>query len=158
MKNKKLTTMACLAAVLAMAPGVFAAPQDTEEVIRALQNVPPPELPAKAAAVVNSAARENRGAVAATVLQVVSQTQPASAGAVRNALLSSGVIPAPKSPTATIPVTPVGPRNDGTPNPPNEHSRFAIAPPHGGNPPGLNGQPGRHSPPPFVDYSKPRGF
>jgi hypothetical protein len=159
MKTKTTTTvLACLAAALVTAPGAFAAPKDIEEVIRALQNVPPPELPAKAAAVVNSAARENRSAVATTVLQVVSQTQPASAGAVRNALVSSGVIPAPKSPTAAAPVTPIGPRNDGTPNTPNEHSRFAIAPPHGGNPPGLNGQPGRHSPPPFVDYSKPRGF
>ena len=158
MKTKTTTVLACLAAALMAAPSVFAAPKDIEEVIRALQNVPPPELPAKAAAVVNSAARENRSAVATTVLQVVTQTQPASAGAVRNALLSSGVIPAPKSPTAVTPVTPVGLRNDKIPNTPNEHSRFAIAPPHGGNPPGLNGQPGRHSPPPFVDYSKPRGF
>ena len=158
MKTKVLTALACLAAALLTAPGLSAAPKDIEEVIRALQNVPPPELPAKAAAVVNSVSRENRSAVATTVLQVVTQSQPASAGAVRNALVGSGVIPAPKSPTAAAPITPVGPRNDVTPNTPNEHSRFLIAPPHGGNPPGLNGQPGRHSPPPFVDYSKPRGF
>jgi hypothetical protein len=38
----------------------------------------------------------------------------------------------------------------------NGHGRFETSPPHGGNPPGLNGQPGRHGPPAFVDYTKPR--
>jgi hypothetical protein len=164
MKLKSFITLASLAA----AP-VFAAPLGTEEILAALRNVPPPELPARAAQVVNSAAPASRSAVATTVLNVVTQTQPASAGAVRNALTSSGVLPAPKSVSSATPVTAIAPRgNNGngngndngnvTPNTPNEHSRYPIAPPHGGNPPGLNGQPGRHGPPPFVDYSKPRGF
>ena len=128
--------------------------------MRALRNVPPPELPARAAQVVSGAAAENRSAVATTVLNVVTQTQPASAGAVRTALVSSGVLPAPKPTTTAAPVTAIAPRNNGnvTPNTPNENSRFLIAPPHGGSPPGLNGQPGTKGPPAFVDYSKPRGF
>ena len=131
--------------------------------MRTLRNVPPPELPARAAQVVTSAPLERRSEVATTVLTVVTQTQPASAGAVRTALVSSGAVPAPKRATeaplvAANPANP--PRNNGnvTPNTPNEHSRFLIAPPHGGNPPGHNGQPDRKGPPPFVDYSKPRGF
>ena len=162
--------MACLAAALTVAPGLYAAPKTAEEILRELRSVPPPELPAKAAAVVNTAAPESRSAVATTVLQVVTQTQPASAGAVRAALVSSGVLPAPKPTTAAAPVAADQNRGNGlsgsgpgngngnAPQTPNSNSRFNIAPPHGGNPPGLNGQPDRKGPPPFVDYSKPRGF
>jgi len=188
MKMKSFIVLASVATLLAAAP-VFAAPQDAEEILRALRNVPPPELPARAAAVVNSAARENRTAVATKVLNVVTQTRPASAGAVRSALVSSGALPAPKRVTEAAPVTAInssrgngnangnanaggngnGNSNGnggsnvngngvGTPNTPNEHSRYPIAPPHGGNPPGHNGQPDRKGPPAFVDYSKPRGF
>jgi len=160
MNMKSFTTLASLAAVMAVAP-VFAAPQDADEVLAALRNVPPPELPARAAQVVNSAAPASRSAVATTVLSVVTQTQPASAGAVRSALTSSGALPAPKRVTDATPVTAIAPRGNngnGKPNTPDEHSRYPIAPPHGGNPPGHNGQPGRHGPPPFVDYSKPRCF
>jgi hypothetical protein len=172
---KALTAMACLAAALTAAPGVYAAPQSVEEILRQLRSVPPPELPAVAAAVVNTAAPESRSAVATTVLQVVTQTQPASAGAVRAALVSSGVLPAPKATTVAAPVAADQSRGNGIsgngngnnnggpgngngnpPQTPNPNSRFKIAPPHGGNPPGLNGQPDRKGPPPFVDYSKPR--
>lgn len=179
---KAFTALACLTATLS-APSLFAAPKSIEEAIRALQGVPPPELPAQAAAVVNSAPRENRAAVATTVLQVVTQTQPASAPAVRNALVSAGVITAPKATAAGAPVAlspnranangnvngngngngngndaPKPPTTPNTPNTPNPNSRFLIAPPHGGNPPGQNGQPDRKGPPAFVDYSKPRSF
>jgi hypothetical protein len=170
MKLRSFITLAALAA----AP-VFAAPLGTEEILAALRNVPPPELPARAAQVVKSAPLESRSAVATTVLNVVTQTRPASAGAVRSALTSSGALPVPKRVTDATPVTAIAPRaNNGngdgkgngngngggnvTPNTPNEHSRYPIAPPHGGNPPGHNGQPDRKGPPPFVDYSKPRGF
>src|SRR5436853_6597330 len=95
MNMKSFTTLASVAAIMAAAP-VFAAPLDAEEILRALRNVPPPELPARAAQVVNTASRESRGAVATTVLNVVTRTQPASAGAVRKALVTSGVLPAPK--------------------------------------------------------------
>jgi hypothetical protein len=49
--------------------------------------------------------------------------------------------------------TPINERGGGIGN-----GRFPIAPPHGGNPPGHNGQPDRKGPPPFVDYTKPRSF
>src|SRR3954468_3910209 len=160
MKMKSFTVLASVATLLAAAP-VFAAPQDADEILREVRNVPPPGLPAPAAGVVNSANGENRSAVATTVLNVVTQTQPASAGAVRSALVSSGALPAPKRITEAAPVTAINSsRGNGvvTPNTPNEHSRYPIAPPHGGNPPGHNGQPDRKGPPAFVDYSKPRGF
>jgi len=38
----------------------------------------------------------------------------------------------------------------------NGHGRFETSPPHGGHPPGLNGQPAHHGPPEFVDYTRPR--
>jgi hypothetical protein len=154
MKMKSLTATAFLTAFLAAAPGSRAASPTTDDVIRGLRNVAPPELPAKAAEVVNNAPRDQRSAVANAVLDAIQQSRPASAGAVRAALLSSGALPAPHSTSTAAPVTAIGVHV----NTPNVHSRFDIAPPHGGNPPGLNGQPGRHGPPSFVDYSKPRGF
>jgi hypothetical protein len=88
---------------------------------------------------------------------------------VRTALVSSGVLPAPKRATEAPLVAASAPRGNNsngggngnvtqTPTTPNGNSRYPIAPPHGGNPPGQNGQPDRKGPPAFVDYSKPRGF
>jgi hypothetical protein len=164
MKKKSLLVLALLAAALFAAPSFADLRDDEREAVRALRGVPPPELPARAAAVVAAARPESRSAVATAVLEAVSQRTPSSAPAVRSALVSAGVVPAnvnvrpPAPPRAAgaPPVTP--PSNGGQVNTPNGNSRFPTAPPHGGNPPGQTGQPGRKGPPPFVDYTKPRSF
>lgn len=170
MKMKSLSVLALLAAALLAAPSFAGPREDEREAVRALRGVPPPELPARAAQVVAAAPAESRSAVATAVLEAVSQRTPSSAPAVRSALLNAGVLPAnvnvpPPAPPRglgngngngnAIPPAPAGP---GQVNTPNGNSRFPIAPPHGGNPPGQTGQPGRKGPPPFVDYTKPRSF
>lgn len=176
---KSLFTLALLAAALLASPS-YAGTRE-EEAIRALRGVPPPELPAVAAQIVASAPAESRSAIATVVLQAVSQRTPSSAPAVRTALIDAGVlppsvnVPRPTPPLAAAASAPAnsGNRNGegngkGTPpsnaggngnvNTPNGNSRYPTAPPHGGNPPGHNGQPDRKGPPPFVDYTKPRSF
>lgn len=161
MKMKKLSILALLAATV-VTP-TFAGARE-EEAIRALRGVPPPELAARAAQVVAGVPPESRSAVATAVLEAVSQRTPSSAPAVRAALINAGVLPssvnvpppAPPRAAAAPAVTP--PTNGGQVNTPSGNSRFPTAPPHGGNPPGQNGQPDRKGPPAFVDYTKPRGF
>jgi hypothetical protein len=132
----------------------FAGPREDEReaALRRLRGVPPPELAAVAAQIVASATPENRGALATAVLEAVSQKTPSSAPAVRTALINAGVLP------SNVNVPPPAPPRAVDLNTPNGNSRFPTAPPHGGNPPGHNGQPGRKGPPPFVDYTKPRSF
>ena len=158
----KLIVLALLATAVTVAPS-FAGTRE-EEAIRALRGVPPPELAARAAQVVASTPPENRSAVATAVLEAVSQRTPSSAPAVRSALINAGVLPSsvnvppPAPPRAAAAPVANSPSNGGQVNTPNGNSRYPTAPPHGGNPPGHNGQPDRKGPPPFVDYTKPRSF
>ncbi|HUS33880.1 MAG TPA: hypothetical protein VM680_00880 [Verrucomicrobiae bacterium] len=174
----KLIVLALLAAAVTVAPS-FAGTRE-EEAIRALRGVPPPELAARAAQVVASTPPVNRSAVATAVLEAVSQRTPSSAPAVRSALINAGVLPSSVNvppPVAAQAGSNSGkgnangngnsgngngngtpPSNGGNVKTPNGNSRYPTAPPHGGNPPGHNGQPDRKGPPPFVDYTKPRSF
>jgi hypothetical protein len=124
-----------------------------DEAVRALRGVPPPELAAQVASIIGSTPADSRSAVATAILEAVSQRTPSSAPAVRTALINSGALP----PTAKVPA-PAAPQAAASVTIPIGNSRFPIAPPHGGNPPGHNGQPDRKGPPAFVDYTKPRSF
>lgn len=173
----KLFVLALLAAAQ-LAAQSYAGTRE-EEAIRALRGVPPPELPARAAQVVANAPAPTRSAVATAVLEAVSQRTPSSAPAVRSALINAGVLPPSVNvPPAVAPAAasnpgkgslnsgngngngapPLNAGGNGHVNTPNGNSRYPTAPPHGGNPPGHNGQPDRKGPPPFVDYTKPRSF
>jgi hypothetical protein len=124
-----------------------------DDAIKALRGVPPPELAARVASIIGATPADSRSAVATAILEAVSQRTPSSAPAVRTALVNSGALP----PAAKVPA-PAAPQAAASATNPKGNSRFPTAPPHGGNPPGLNGQPDRKGPPAFVDYTKPRSF
>ncbi|HUS34281.1 MAG TPA: hypothetical protein VM680_02905 [Verrucomicrobiae bacterium] len=219
---KRQITIVAIAMALA-APSVFAASNAQLKAIKKIINtVPVPELAAKAAELVTQAAKEDREAVAVTVVRaaisksrssaplvvaaiskaapevaapvsrVAAEMETAQSGSIAAAAIgaapsakaeitssvrqgvygasSSSTIASFISDTSSDSTTrgsargvnnghsenkgrPINERGGG-----NGHGRFPTSPPHGGNPPGHNGQPDRHGPPPFVDYSQPRHF
>lgn len=208
-----------------VAPSVFAVTNaQLKAAKKTVHSVPVPELPAKAAELVTQAAKEDREAIAVTVVRaaiarsrssaplvvaaiskaapevaapvarVAAEMETAQSGAIASAAIgaapqakaeintsvqqgvygtsSSSIasfVEASQSTESTLTSrgsarnvngnrgqnksTPINERGGGIGN-----GRFPIAPPHGGNPPGHNGQPGRKGPPPFVDYTQPRSL
>jgi hypothetical protein len=219
---KRQITIVAIAMALA-APSVFAASNAQLKAIKkTINSVPVPELAAKAAELVTQAAKEDREAVAVTVVRAaitksrssaplvvsaISKVAPEVAGPVSrvaaemetaqsgsiaaaaigaaphakaeiNASVKQGVygtsttstiasFASDASSASTTRSSARGVNNGQSQNkdrPINERAggngngRFPTAPPHGGNPPGHNGQPDRQGPPPFVDYTQPRQF
>jgi hypothetical protein len=219
---KRQITIVAIAMALA-APSAFAASNAQLKAIKkTINTVPVPELAAKAAELVTQAAKEDREAVAVTVVRaaitksrssaplvvaaiskaapevaapvsrVAAEMETAQSGSIAAAAIgaapsakaeitssvrqgvygasSSSSIASFVSDTSSDTTTRGSARgvnkghsaNKGTPinerGGGNGNGRFPIAPPHGGNPPGHNGQPDRHGPPPFVDYTQPRQF
>ena len=221
---KRQITIVAITMALAASSAFGASNAQLKAIKKTINTVPVPELPAKAAELVTQAAKEDREAVAVTVVRAaisksrssaplivsaISKAAPEVAGPVsrvaaemetaqsgniaaaaisaapnaRAEIVSSvqqGVYGTSSSSTVASFIdasassdssftrgsargvnnghsenkgTPINERAGG-----NGHGRFPTAPPHGGNPPGHNGQPDRHGPPPFVDYTQPRHF
>lgn len=219
---KRQITIVAIAMALAASSAFAASNAQLKAIKKTINTVPVPELPAKAAELVTQAAKEDREAVAVTVVRaaitksrssaplvvaaiskaapevagpasrVAAEMETAQSGSIAAAAI--GAVPSAKaeitasvnqglygtSSASTIATfvsdtsvdsttrgsargvanghsenkgRPINERGGG-----NGNGRFPTAPPHGGNPPGHNGQPDRHGPPPFVDYTKPRSF